>query len=72
MEVSGQLHPPVALSPRETAPGNHWIGGWAGPTVGLDTVVKKIPSTSRDSNPRSSSPYELQVDLQYLQELVKH
>jgi hypothetical protein len=27
MEVSGQLHAPVALPPRERAPGTHWIGG---------------------------------------------
>jgi hypothetical protein len=38
MEVSGQLHAPVALPPRERAPGTHWIGGW----VGLRAVLKYI------------------------------
>jgi hypothetical protein len=28
MKVSGQLHAPVALPPRERVPGTHWIGGW--------------------------------------------
>jgi len=43
--MSGQLHAPAALRPRERAPGTHWTGGWAGPSAGLDTVVKrKIPS----------------------------
>jgi len=32
------------------------IGGWVGPTAGLDAVVnRKIPSPYRDSNTRSSS-----------------
>jgi len=55
MEVSGQLHAPAALSPREIAPGTHWIGRWVGPRAGLDVVVKrKIPSPRRESNPRTS------------------
>jgi hypothetical protein len=54
MEVSGQLHAPAALPPRERAPGTHWIGGWMGPTAVLDTVVKrKIPSPRRESNLRT-------------------
>jgi hypothetical protein len=28
--VSGQLHAPAALYPRERTPGNHWIGGLVG------------------------------------------
>jgi hypothetical protein len=43
MKVSGQHCAPAALLPRERAPGNHWIGwigGWVGPRVGLDAVVK--------------------------------
>jgi hypothetical protein len=39
MEVSGQLNP--ALSARERATGNHWIGGWVNPSTGLDTVEYK-------------------------------
>jgi hypothetical protein len=53
MEVSGQLHTPAALPPRERAPGTHWIGGWVSPRAVLDAVVKrKIPSPCRESNPR--------------------
>jgi hypothetical protein len=29
------------FTPRESASGTHWIGGWVGPTAGLDTVVSK-------------------------------
>jgi hypothetical protein len=48
---------PGRFTPRERAPGTHWIGGWVGRRAGLDAVVKrKIPSPCRDSNPRSSSP----------------
>jgi hypothetical protein len=54
MEVSGQLHAPVAFTTRERAPGTHWIGGWVGPKTVLDAVVKrKIPSPRRESNPRT-------------------
>jgi hypothetical protein len=54
MEVSGQLHYPAALSPRERAPGTRWIGGWVCPRAVLDAVVKrKIPSPRRKSNPRT-------------------
>jgi hypothetical protein len=53
MEVSGQLHAPAALPPREGAPGTRWIGGWVGPRAVLDAVVKIIPSSRRESNPRT-------------------
>jgi hypothetical protein len=54
MEVSGQLHAPAALPPKERAPGTHWIGGWVGPRAVLDAVVKrKIPNPRRESNPRT-------------------
>jgi hypothetical protein len=40
------------FTPRERAPGTHWIGGWAGPGAVLNAVVKrKIPSPRRKSNP---------------------
>jgi hypothetical protein len=43
---------PGRFIPRERAPGTRWIGGWMGPRVGLDAVVKrKIPTPCRDSNP---------------------
>jgi hypothetical protein len=42
---------PGRFTPRERAPGNHWIGGWAVPRAGLNAVVEiKIPSRCRDSN----------------------
>jgi hypothetical protein len=54
MEVSGRLHAPAALPPREGAPGTHWIGGWVDPRAVLDAVGKrKIPSLRRESNPRT-------------------
>jgi hypothetical protein len=40
-----------SFTPMETAPGTHRIGGWVGPRVGLDVVVKiKIPSPCRDTS----------------------
>jgi len=41
MDVSGQLSAsrPGHFTPRERAPGTHWIGGWVGPSAGLDAVV---------------------------------
>jgi len=52
MEVSGQLHTPAALSPRERAPGTHWIGSWVCHRAILDAVVRrKIPSPYRELNP---------------------
>jgi hypothetical protein len=45
---------PGRFTPRERAPGTHWIGGWVGPRAILDAVVKrKIPSPRRESNPRT-------------------
>jgi hypothetical protein len=42
------------FAPKETAPSTHWIGGWVGPRVVLDAVVKrKIPTSCRKSNPRT-------------------
>jgi hypothetical protein len=39
------------FTPREIAPGTHWIGGWVGTRAGLDTEVnRKILSPCRDSN----------------------
>jgi hypothetical protein len=43
---------PGRFTPRERAPGTHWIGGWVGPRAVLDAVVKrKIHSPRRESNP---------------------
>jgi hypothetical protein len=32
---------PGRFTPRERAPGTHWIGGWVGPKAGLDAVLKR-------------------------------
>jgi hypothetical protein len=61
MEVSGQLHAPVTLPPKEGEPGTHWIRGWVGPRAVLDAVVKrKIPSPRRELNPRTLIVQETQ------------
>jgi hypothetical protein len=45
---------PSRFTPRERAPGTHWIGDWVGPRTVLDAVVKrKVPSSRRESNPRT-------------------
>jgi hypothetical protein len=52
VEVSGQLHAPVAVYPRERTPCAHWVGGWVGPRAGLDTEARgKILCLCRGSNP---------------------
>jgi hypothetical protein len=54
MEMSGHLHALAVLLPGKEPLGTHWIGGWEGPRVVLDTVVKrKIPSPRRESNPKT-------------------
>jgi hypothetical protein len=50
--VSGQLHAPAALCPRERTPSTHCTGGWVGLRAGLDTEVRgKILCPCRESNP---------------------
>jgi hypothetical protein len=45
---------PGRFTPRERAPGTHWIGDWVGPKAVLDAVVKrKILSPRQESNPRT-------------------
>jgi hypothetical protein len=45
------------FTPRERAPGTHWIGSWVGPRAVLDAVVKRtIPSSRRESNPTTDRP----------------
>jgi hypothetical protein len=45
---------PHHFTPRETAPGTHWIGGRVEIRAVLDAVVKrKIPSPRRESKPRT-------------------
>jgi hypothetical protein len=43
---------PGRFTPRERAPGIHWIGDWVGTRAVLDAVVnRKIPSPRWESNP---------------------
>jgi hypothetical protein len=45
---------PGRRTPRETASGTHWIGGWVGPRAVLESMVKrKIPRPHRELNPRT-------------------
>jgi hypothetical protein len=49
----------VRFTRRERAPSTHTVGGWVGPRAVLDAMVKrKIPSPRRESNNRSSIPYQ--------------
>jgi hypothetical protein len=51
MEVNGQLHTPAALPSGERTPGTLYIGGWMGPSAGLDAVAKrKYPIAARAGN----------------------
>jgi hypothetical protein len=40
-EWSGSRRP-GRFTPRERAPGTHWIGGWVGPRAVLDIILKYI------------------------------
>jgi hypothetical protein len=42
---------PGHFTPRERAPGTHWIGGWVSPRAAVDRVSIKVPSPRRESNP---------------------
>jgi hypothetical protein len=45
---------PGRFTPRERAPGTHWIGGWVDPRAVLEAVMKrKISRPRRESNPRT-------------------
>jgi hypothetical protein len=44
---------PSRFTPRERAPGTHWIGGWVDFRAILDAVKRKIPSLHQESNPRT-------------------
>jgi hypothetical protein len=51
MEVSGQLHVSATLPSGGKAPGIHWIRGWVGPSVRLNTVEKRKIFPYRELNP---------------------
>jgi hypothetical protein len=56
---------PGRFTPRERAPGLHWIGGLVGPRAGLETVSKReIPNPSGNRTQIIRSPKtKLNVDL---------
>jgi hypothetical protein len=41
MEVSGQLHAPAALPPKEVVADINWIGDWVDPRAGSGVVEKR-------------------------------
>jgi len=53
MGLGGKHHAPAAL-PQGNRPGTHCVGGWVGPTAGLDEFGKS--RLHRNSIPGSSSP----------------
>jgi hypothetical protein len=53
MRVGGQLHSPAALPPGKR-PDTHCIGGWVGPTAGLDGCGKS--RTTPGFDPRTVQP----------------
>jgi hypothetical protein len=38
--MDDELHAPTTLTSGKEPPGTHWRGGWVGPRVGMDAVVK--------------------------------
>ena len=56
MEVGGQCHALVALSPGKR-PGTHCVGCWVDPRAGMDGCEKS--RLHRDSIPGPSSPYRV-------------
>jgi hypothetical protein len=49
---------PGRFTPRETAPGTHWIGRWVGPRTGLDAVPAPPGSRTPDHPARSSYDFQ--------------
>jgi hypothetical protein len=47
---------PSCFTPKESAPGTHWIGGWVGPRADLDAVEKRIILPLLRIKPQPSSP----------------
>jgi hypothetical protein len=55
--VSCQRHASAALYPQGKTPGTHWIGGWVGLRVGLDTGARgKVLLPLPGVEPRLLSP----------------
>jgi hypothetical protein len=47
---------PGRFTPKERAPGTHWIGDWVDPRTGVDVEKILDPTGTRNQIPRSSSP----------------
>jgi hypothetical protein len=47
---------PDRFTPDERAPGIHWIGGWVGPTIGLDVGEKRNISPPAGNRTRAVQP----------------
>jgi hypothetical protein len=47
---------PGRFTPGQKSPGNHWIGGWVGSSIGLNIAdQRKISCSYWESNPDSST-----------------
>jgi hypothetical protein len=46
---------PVRFTPVERVPGTHWIGGWLGPTAGLNAVETRKNLPLPEIEPRQPS-----------------
>jgi hypothetical protein len=71
--MSGQLLAPASLYPRgKDPPGNHWIGGWVGPGIGLDTDARgKILLPLPGVEPRSPGrPVRIQTQFSYADHIL--
>jgi hypothetical protein len=66
MGVSGQLHAPAALYPRERAPGTHWMGGWVGLEPSwMQWLEEKYSAPIGDLNPDCSDHSQTLYCLSY-------
>jgi hypothetical protein len=60
--------PTGCFTPRETAPGTHWIGGWVGRIAAVDAVAKRIkdfhcPCPESDSGRLACNPVTILTEL---------
>jgi hypothetical protein len=56
MEMSSQIHAPIALPSRKN-PGTHWIGGWVDTRDGLDVLDnRQISYPYRNLKPEPPGP----------------
>jgi hypothetical protein len=65
------------FNPGVRAPGTHWIGGWVGPSVGMDVVAKRKNSrhwTCQESNPSRYNDWATPMTIiqKYLKTTVYH